>query len=330
MTAEVKAANEAYATKVVEAAKMALDAQLKGIEDFKKAQLDLYVAGKAGIGSWEAAQVHAANAAAIAHQDYLKKVIAVYAEQGEAQKAQSARQELAALQTEAEAKATERLSAAMEKLTSATKEAKEAEQKLAEDTISQHFKDQETAITKLAEMHLITEEQKDDRLKLLEQKQADEQLAILDASLKAQQKLRNQAEAKLNAAKANPASSASELTDLQAELAKEVAAVAKAEDAKLQAQEKFNQVSEANDKSHYGRALLLAMAYGAEMLAEQLKQNHGDLLAAENELKQAKARGDNTDAIQRQIEALKLHEKELEKEANGDKAAIVAEEKSHR
>ena len=325
---QMKAANDAYATKVVEAAKMALDVQLRGIEDFKKAQLDAYAAGKAGIGSWEAAQVHAADAAAIAHQDYLKKVIAVYTEQGEAQKAQAHQQQLAALQTEAEAKATERLSAAMGKLASATKEATDAERKLAEDTISQHFKDQETAITKLAAMHLITEQQKDDRLKLLEEQQASETLKILDDSLKAQQKLRDAAEARLNAAKSNPASTKSELTDLQAELAKEVAAVAKAEDAKLQAKEKFNQVSEQNDKSHYGRALLMAMANGNEILAEQLRQNHAALLAAQQERDLAKARGVDTTAIEQKIKALKQNDTELQKEANGGKLVTAQLQKN--
>ena len=314
---QLKAANDEFATAAVAAAKLAYDAQLDSIEKFKKAQLDAYVAGKTGIGAWEEAQIHAVDAAAIAHEDYLKKIIAVYIQQGEAQKANTAQQELAALTVEIEAKATEKLSAAMAKLTSETKSATEAEQKLAEDRIEQHFKDQEVAITKLAAMHLITEQQKDDRLKLLEQQQANAAIKILDDELKAEEKLRDQAAAKLATAKANPASTSSELTELQAELQKEVAAVAKAEDEKLKAQEKFNQQSEANDKSHYGRSLLEAMGFGNELLAEQLKQNHAALLAAENEEKQAKARGQNTAAIKKEIDALKENEKALEKEANG-------------
>jgi len=329
MLDQQRAFNEAFTNAAVSAAKRAYDGQLESIEKFKRAQLDLYASGKAGIGSWEQAQVHATAAAAIAHEDYLKKVIAVYKQQGDVQKAQTAEEELASLKRETLARDTEKLSAAMEKLTSATKEAKDEERKLAEDTISQHFKDQETAIAKLAEMHLITEKQKDDRLKLLEQQQANEALAILDKELKDAQKLRDEAQSKLSSAKANPASTSTELTALQAELQKEVAAVAKAEDAKLQAQEKYNQKSEADDKSHYGRALLVVMAYGNEVLAEQLRQNHATLLLAQSKLAEAKASGANTDALKQEIAERKKNEIELEKEASGNKAVLQAEIQLH-
>jgi hypothetical protein len=212
----------------------------------------------------------------------------------------------------------------MKKLTTATKEAKEAEQKLAEDKLSQHYKDQEAAITKLAAMHLITEEQKDDRLKLLEQQQANAAIKILDDELKAEEKLRDAAQAKLNAAKTNPASTAAELTELQAELEKEVAAVAKAEDEKLKAQEKFNQQSEANEKSHYERAYLEAVAFGRQLLSEAMRENHAALIAKEQELDQAKARHENTDAVKEEIAALKQKEQALEKAATGDTKAAAA------
>jgi hypothetical protein len=318
-------AHKALATVAVGAAKLSLDSQLADIEKWKRAQLDAYVAGKSGLGSWEAAQIHATDAAAIAHEAYLKRVIAVYHQQGEAQKAQSAEQELAAFETSTEAKETDKLSAAMVKLTSATKQAKEAEQKLAEDILTQHYKDQEAAITKLAAMHLITEEQKDDRLKLLEQQQATAAVKILDDELKSEQKLRDEAQAKLNAAMANHGSTSTELTDLRGELAKEVAAVAEAEDKKLKAQEKFNQQSESNDKSHFARALLLATASGRELLAEQLKENHAALLAEQDELRLAKARGTDTTAIQHKITVLKQQDQELEKEASGNKKVIAAQ-----
>lgn len=324
MSEEQTAADNAAAARAVAAATIALDAQLAAIEKFKTEQLEAYAVGKIGLGSWEAAQVHAADAAAIAHEDSLKRIIAVYKQQGEAQKALEAEQQLATLEIESQTKANERLAAAMAKLTSATKQANEAEQKLAEDTLSQHYKDQETAITKLAAMHLITEEQKDDRLKLLESQQAAEALKILDDSLKAQQKLRDAAQAKLDAAKSNPASTTSELTDLQAELEKEVAAVAKAEDEKLKAREKFNQQSEANDKSHYGRAYLEAVGFGNQLLAEAMRENHAALIAKEQELEQAKARHENTDAIKEEIAALKQKEQALERAATGDTKAAAA------
>lgn len=317
--------HKGLATVAVTAAKLVLDNQLADIETWKAAQLEAYLTGKAGISSWESAQIRATKGAVAAHEAYLKNVVAIYTEQGEAQKAQTAQQQLSTFQIETASKETEKLSEAMKKLTAATKEAKDAEQKLAEDTLSQHYKDQEAAITKLARMHLITERQKDDWLTLLEQQQSNEAIKILDDSLKAQQRLRDEAQAKLDAAKANPSSSSSEITALQTELAKEVAAVAKAEDDKLRLKEKYTKQSDAADKSHYSRALALATAYGKDILAEQLRENHALLLTAQANLADAKARGLDTTAIQHQITALKQSEQALEKEANGNKNAIAAQ-----
>jgi hypothetical protein len=337
-------------------AKSALDEQLANIDAWKAAQHAAYESHQIDLAQWLAAEVHAADAAEIAHEHYLQRLVVLAKQAGDATKIQAAQEELSAFQTKAAADKTDKLATAQEKhraatqkvvaeyaklteagidkefakttkaadaLTKAEEELAKAQVKLAEDTISQHFRDQEEAITKLAAMHLITEQQKNNRLRLLEQQQADASLKILDDELKKEEKLRDDAQAKLNAAKANPSSSSSELLTLEAELAKENAAVVHAEDAKLKAQEKFNKQSEANDKSHFGRALLLAISYGKDILAEQLKQNHSELLATQQELLLAKARGQDTTAIQLKVVALKQHEQQLEKEANGNKQLIA-------
>jgi len=340
--------------------KRALDAQLANIEAWKSAQHAAYESGKTDLATWLAAEVRASDAAAIAHEDYLQKVIALYTRSGQAIKAQEAAQQLATLQTKDAAKEMDELASAMNKhheatrkvveeyarlveanvakdfeaaqkaaegLTKAEDELLKAQSKLAEDKLSQHYKDQEAAITKLAAMHLITEEQKDDRLKLLEQQQANAALAILNDQLAKEELAVRAAAAKLAEVKLSPGVSPAAVIEAEAELKKLETAVTNTEDQIVQTKEKFNKQSEQDDKSHYGKALLEAMAYGAELLAEQLKQNHGDLLAAENQLTLAKARGENTAAIQKQIDVLKQHEKELEKEANGDKTLILEQEK---
>jgi hypothetical protein len=85
-----KAANDAFAAAAVASAKLVEEAQLQSIEKWKAAQLAAYVAGQSSVGAWEGAEIHATDAAAIAHETYLKRVIAVYAQQGDAQKAQAA------------------------------------------------------------------------------------------------------------------------------------------------------------------------------------------------------------------------------------------------
>jgi hypothetical protein len=350
----------ASATVQEKAAKEALDAQLAAIKTWETAQRVAYVDGKTHVGIWLAAEIHATDAAAIAHESYLKRLVTIYAQAGEAQKSQEKAQELATLQTNNASEATNKLAAAMEKhraatrkvveeyahlvdagvakdfeetakaaqkLTAAEEELAKAQSKLSEDKLTQHYKDQEAAITKLAAMHLITESQKDDRLKLLEQEQSNAAIAILNDQMAKEEAAVRAAAAKLAQIKLSPGVSPAAIIEAETELKKLEAVVTNTEAEIVQTKEKFNKQSEADDKSHYGRALLLAMSYGAEMLAEQLKQNHADLLAAEAQLKQAKARGENTVAIEKQIEAMKLHEKQLEQEANGNKQLIIEEQK---
>lgn len=332
--------------------KAELDQQLADIEKFKSDMHAAYAAGQIDAAAWAVAQLRAADAAGIAHEHYLERLIAVYTKAGEAEKAHAAQIELSATRTKDESKETNSLAEAMEKhraatqrvreeyyrlietnvdkdfaatqraaeqLTRAEEELAKAQTKLSEDKLSQHFKDQESAITKLAEMHLITEKQKDDRLKLLEQQQSNAAIAILEQQLAKEKAVMEAAQAKVTQAQANPFFTPAQVLELEVNLKKAETAVTNTEAQIVQTQEKFNKQSEQNDKSHYGRSLLLAMSYGNELLAEQLKQNHASLLAAQAELAAAKARGQDTTVIQQQINILKQNQSALEKEANGHK-----------
>jgi hypothetical protein len=346
------------ATAQEKGAKQALDAQLAAIDTWKSAQHASYAEGKTDLASWLAAEVHATDAAAIAHESYLQKMVAITTRSGNALKIQAAQQELATFQTKSAAEETDKLAAAeqkhveasrkiveeygrlldanvgkefeetakaVEKLTAADDELSKAQSKLAEDKLSQYYKDQESAITKLAAMHLITEEQKDDRLKALEQQQANAAVQILEDQLAKEKAAMDAAQEKVTYGKNNPLTvSPSQLADAEANLAKLATAYTNTESQIIQVQEKFNKESETNDKSHYGRALLEAMGYGKELLAEQMRENHASLIAAEGELQLAKAHGADTAAIEKKIAALKQSEQALEQAANGDTRALAA------
>jgi hypothetical protein len=361
---EARKANQEIANtgaeKAAKDSKQALDTQLEQIKTVTTGEHDAYEARKISLGEWLAAEVRAKTAVGIANEDYLKKLVEIYTRAGEVEKAAAEQGKLDILQSQNKREAADALDKALDKqraafhklteeyghlidagvakdfeatakaaeqLTRADDELLKAQSKLAEDKLTQHYKDQEAAITKLAAMHLITEEQKDDRLKLLEQQQANAAIAILDAQLAKEEAAVRAAAAKLAEVKLSPGVSPAAVIEAEVQLKKLETAVAKTEDQIVQTREKFNKQSEADDKSHYGRALLIAMAAGAEMLAEQLKQNHADLLAEQSQLRQAKARGENTAAIEKQITALKQHEQVLEKEANGNKQVILEEQK---
>jgi hypothetical protein len=343
---------------LVKVAKSALDEQLANIDAWKAKQHAAYATGATDAATWAVAELHATDAAAIAHEDYLRKIIEIYAKAGEIEKARAATQELAALRTKNEAEATEKAALAMQKqaqnmrklreeydqliatnvakewektqkaaeaLTHAEEELSKAQSKLAETKVADHYRDQESAIRNLAQMRLITEQQMNDRLALLEKKQADEAIAILEKQLKKQQDDVAAAQAKLASQKNSPFVSQAQILEAEANLKKLQAAVVVTETQIVQVEEKYNKQSEAETKGHYGRALQLATAYGRDLLAEQLKQNHAELVAAQDELKLAKARGIDTTAIKHKIAALKDHEQVLEKEASGNKKVIDAQ-----
>ncbi len=350
------------AERAAKEAKQALDEQGANIKRWAEEQHAASLTAEHGTEMWAVAQVQATQAAAVAQEDYLRRLIEIYTRAGEVQKAQEEQAKLDVLlkanQTEAQkklnqevehyhtavakivdehqklteaniAKDFEAAAKAAEQLTKAEEELSKAESKLAEDKLSQHFKDQELAITRLAAMHLITEEQKNNRLRALEEQQSTAAIAILTEQLAKEKAVIDAAQSKVTAAQSNPFFTPAQVTELQVNLDKAKTAYTNTESQIIQEQEKFNKQSEANDKSRYGKALLLAESFGREMLAEQLKENHAELLAQELQQKLAKARGEDTTAIQQKINALKQQESALEREAAGNRKIIAAELQLH-
>lgn len=253
-----------------------LDQQLANIDKWKADQHAAYEAMAIDAGTWRAAEVQATQAARLAHEDYLEKVIAIYQRAGEAEKVREKQAELATLQTKDAAAAEESLAAAEDKhraatlkiveayekmaeanvekdflatqkaaegLTKAEEELLKAQAKLAQDTLSQHYKDQEAAITRLAQIHLITEEQKNDRLAVLEQQQSAQAVAILNDQLAKEKAVLDAAQAKLTQAQGgNPLFSAAQLADLQKNLHAAETALAEAQAEK----DKLHQVAISN------------------------------------------------------------------------------------
>jgi len=358
--AQLKTAEEGkkLAGEQAAAAKLGLDAQLEAIKKWRSAQHIAFEAQKIDLTAWLVAERQATDAAAIAHEAYQQRLVAIYSQAGETLKAQTAQQELATLKVKDAREAEDTLAEAMKKhhaatlkiveeygklisagvdknflatqkaaeqLTRAEEELAKAQDKLAQDKLAQHFKDQETAIARLAQMHLISEGQKNERLKALEQEQATAAIAILNDQLARERALVDAAQAKVEAARSNPFFTPAQVLELEAQLAKAKVAIVNTQAQIVQTEEKFNKESEALDKSRYGKALLLAQSFGRELLAEQLRQNHAELQAAQQQLILAKDRGEDTKAIQAKIVALKQHEVALEKEAAGNKTLIAGE-----
>jgi hypothetical protein len=331
-------------------AKHALTVQLANIDAWKAAQHAALESGKIDLAQWLAAEVHASDAAEIAHEHYLQRVVELSKQAGDATKIQAAQEALVAFQTKAVADETDKLAAAMdkhraatrkviaeyeklvgidvaginkefnkatiaaEKLTKAEEELAKAQAKLDEAGVKHTFQDQEEAIKQLAAFHLITEEQKAHKLEILYQQESTAAVNILKDQLKRQDDAVKEAQTALQAGQSNPFLTDAQVLDLQKELKKAEAAYTTTQAEILRTEDKFAKQIQALDKGRYGESLALAVGYGKQLLAEQLQQNHASLLAKEAELAEAKARGENTKAIQLQIAALQKLEGELQKE----------------
>lgn len=349
-TIERKERAAANATILEKDAKHALTVQLANIDAWKAAQHAAYESHQIDLAQWLAAEVHASDAAEIAHEHYLQRVLVLSKQAGDATKIQAAAEELSAFQTKSAAEELNKLATAQDKHRAAVKKVVEeyeklvgidpagidkefvkatkaaealakveeelakAQAKLAEANVAHAFHEQEEAIKQLAAFHLITEEQKAQRLEVLYQKESNAAIDILKNQLKRQDDAVKEAQAALTQGKGNPLLTDAQVMDLQKELDKELAAYTTTQAEILKTQDKFSKQMEALDKGRYGESLALAVGFGHAILAEKLKENHAALLSKQAQLDEAKARGENTKAIQLQIAALQKLEGELEKE----------------
>ena len=213
---------------------------------------------------------------------------------------------------------------AVDALTQAEDKLGEAQTRLKEAEITAQFKAQETAITQLANFRIISETQKAHALESLYQQEENAAIKALKDQLAKEQALVDAAQAKLTAAQGNPFFSKIQLLELQKNLDDAQIKVVQTQTKVEVAQTQFQSKMLAHDKGFYGQSLALAIASGNQLLAEKLKENHAALLAAQAQLAEAKARGLNTAAIDKQIQELKKLEKELGNEAQRMKGASKA------
>jgi hypothetical protein len=180
------------------------------------------------------------------------------------------------------------------------------------------YDQQERAVTELGKFKLLSATDVSRRLELLYTAENKKLLAILNDLLKQEERAVKAAQAKLGAAQGNPLVSPQEIDELKKLLTQAEKAVNDTQ-AKIAATTTQFQAKQLSlDKGYYGQALAMAIASGQQEAAVKLKSTHDSLLVAQAELAEAKARGQNTDAIDKEIAELKKYEKEQEKGIAGN------------
>jgi hypothetical protein len=203
----------------------------------------------------------------------------------------------------------------------------ESDAKLETALVTEQYSQQEKAVSLLATFKLASATQTSQRLELLYTQESQKLLKILDDQLKKEEEAVKAAQAKLTAAQNNPFISPQQVEDLKRLLLAAEQAEAATRVRISNTTKEFQDKQLALDKGHYGQSLALATAFGNSILAEKLKENHAALLVAQAQLAEAKARGVNTDAIDKQVKALQHVENELNKEARGLKTTSAAVDK---
>jgi hypothetical protein len=370
---DLNAKNKKATQEQVELAKGALDQQLADIEKWKAGVHAAYASGQADAADWQVAELRAVDASNIAHEDYLQKLVGIYQKAGDAAKAQSTQEQLNALQTKDQAKATDDLAAAEEKhrqavekviqeqqklelaqvaknwkdtekavqdLTKSEEELTKAQGKLAETQGTKNYAAQEEAIKQLAQVGLITEQQKAQQLRALYQQEEDDalaalrqtqqkvavegakgntlfgaqQLADLQKNLKSAEGDFNQSIAIIKSAfanveKSNPFLTPAQIDELQAQLNRVIAAFTTTQTQITSTEDKYEKERIANQKGALGEAIAMAVATGNQLLAQDLKQHQSALIAIKDQIDLAKARGQD-------VTAMKAQEKELQSTTN--------------
>lgn len=359
--------------------KAQLDKQIGDINNWK-AQMNLaFSEGKISAVDWALAQQQAANAAAVAHEQFYVRLSEAYAKAGNAQKALQA-QEMAAAEVskqdaatiDALAKSHEKWMAALQKsnqellkfqelqvikdwealqkatdaLTKSDEELTKAQGKLAETQGTKNFAAQEEAIKDLAKIGLITEEQKAAKLRALYTEEENDavtalrntqeklvlesakgnslfgpaQVADLQKNLKAAEGDFTQSIAIIKASfaaveKAHPFLTPAQITELHTQLNLALAAFTNTQTQITGVEDKYAKERMANQKGEVGNAIAMATAAGNTLLAEDLKQHQSALIAINDMIALAKARGQDTTALKAQQKAIQGQTTALVKQA---------------
>lgn len=170
---------------------------------------------------------------------------------------------------------------------------------------------QEKALQDLGKAKILSQSETSSRLIAAYEQEKTRVLTILQNLLREEQALMTRATKKLADAKLNPGVTPEQIQQAETLLEQLQRAVANTEGQIAKTMQDFHNRELALDKSYYGEALALAVAFGKQELAARLQANHAALVSAQAQLLDAKARGVNTHSIDLQIKALQKHEKEL-------------------
>jgi len=182
------------------------------------------------------------------------------------------------------------------------------------EAVKEDYSQQEKAIEQLGKDKVISETESSKRLLGVYTNEKNQALAILQDLLSKEKAMLVKAQGELSAAKNNPFISPEQVRQAEALVGQIQRAITDTESKIQKTKADFQARELAQDRTYYGVVLNLAVASGNRLLAEKIRENHASLLAAQAQLAEAKARGLDTTAIEKQIHSLQKSEKEFIKE----------------
>lgn len=317
-----------------EQARRTLNADLAGIAQQKAAEEALYAEGKINAEQLAAAQIQASNSAAAAQDKYSQKIADISRAYLDATKAQGAaadastgqiqqqtrliseaavaiqraKEESRKLRAEWElgvlnkqAKDSKDAVLALDELTKAERKLAEAEKILALARSTADFSKQEADIQRLAQFAVITEQEKERRLKALYDRERADALRILETQQAEELAVLSQAKIKFEAASKDAFFPQAELADLKRKL----------DEAQVAYDHTATQIVRVNEESRKKTSGLISAE--RELIATQLAAAKAKQAELQQERALAAERGDDTKGIDKQIAATKRYETELQR-----------------
>jgi hypothetical protein len=320
-----------------EQARRTLTAELAGIAQQKAADEALYAQGKINAEQLATAQIQASNSAAAAQDKYSQKIADISRAYLDATKAQGAAADASTAQIQQQTKLISEAAVAIQKareesqklraewelgvlnkqakdskdavtafddLTKAEQRLAEAEKTLALARSTADFSRQESDIQRLAQLSVITEEEKERRLKALYERERADALQILEAQQTQELAILNKAKVNFEAASKDALFPQSELADLKRKL----------DEAQIAYDRTATQIVRVYEDSRKKTSGLISAE--RELIATQLAAAKAKQAELQQERALAAERGNDTKGIDKQIAATKQYENELQRLLN--------------
>lgn len=315
-------------------ARRTLNADLAGIAQQKAAEEALYAESKINAEQLATAQIQASNSAAAAQDKYSQKIADISRAYLDATKAQGAAADASTVQIQQQtrliseaavaiqrakdesqklraewelgvlnkqAKDSKDAVIAFDELTKSERRLAEAEKALALARSTANYSKQEADIQRLAQFSVITEEEKERRLKALYERERADALQILESQQTQELAVLNQAKIKFEAASKDALFPQAELADLKRKL----------DEAQIAYDRTATQIVRVNEESQKKTFGLISAE--RELIATQLAAAKAKQAELQQERALAAERGDDTKGIDKQIAATKQYETELQR-----------------